>query len=234
VFTRSAALYDPLYATFKDYPREVERVRELIGERVPEARTLLDVACGTGKHLELLREHFDVAGLDLDPELLGIARQRLAGVELHEADMTDFDLGRRFDVVACLFSSIGYVVTRERLHEAVAAMARHLEPGGLLIVEPWLRPEVWQEDHISMLVVDEPKHKIVRISRPSRRGDVSVLEFDYLAGTPERIEHFVERHELGLFSDEDYRGAFEAAALTVEHDAEGLMGRGLYLGSSSS
>jgi ubiquinone/menaquinone biosynthesis C-methylase UbiE len=44
VFSRSAALYDPLYATFKDYPAEVERLRALIGER----RTLLDVACGTG------------------------------------------------------------------------------------------------------------------------------------------------------------------------------------------
>jgi SAM-dependent methyltransferase len=234
VFTRSAALYDPLYATFKDYPREVERLRELIGDRVPAARTLLDVACGTGKHLELLRPHFEVVGLDLDPGLLAIARERVPGVELHEADMTDFDLGRRFDVVTCLFSSIGYVLTLERLHEAVEAMVRHLEPDGLLLIEPWVRPEAWQEGHLSMLVVDEPTQKIVRISRPIRRGNVSVVEFDYVAGTPERVEHFVERHELGLFSDEDYRGAFSAAGLTVEHDPEGLMGRGLYLGAAGS
>jgi dTDP-3-amino-3,4,6-trideoxy-alpha-D-glucopyranose N,N-dimethyltransferase len=232
VFTRSAALYDPLYATFKDYSREAERLRELIAERAPEARTLLDVACGTGKHLELLRPHFEVVGLDLDPELLAIARERVPEVELHEEDMTDFDLGRRFDVVTCLFSSIGYVLTRERLHEAVAVMARHLEPGGVLFVEPWLRPDAWQEGHISMLVVDEPQRKIVRVSRPIRRGDVSVVEFDYLVGTPERVTHFVERHELGLFSDGDYRSAFEAAGLTVDYDAEGLMGRGLYMGAA--
>jgi SAM-dependent methyltransferase len=228
MFRRSAALYDPLYATFKDYAAEVDRLRELIGKR----RTLLDVACGTGKHLELLREHYDVAGLDLDPELLAIARERLPGVELHEGDMTDFDLGRRFDVVTCLFSSIGYVVTVERLHEAITAMARHLERGGLLVVEPWLRPEVWEEDHVSMLVVDEPKRKIVRISRPGRHGNVSTVEFHYLVGTPREVEHFVERHELGLFTDEEYRDAFGAAGLGVDHDAEGLMGRGLYLGSA--
>jgi SAM-dependent methyltransferase len=233
-FSRSAALYDPLYATFKDYPGEVERLRELIGERVPDARTLLDVACGTGRHLELLRPHFDVVGVDLDPALLALARERVAGGELHEGDMTDFDLRRRFDVVTCLFSSIGYALTLERLHDAVAAMARHLEPGGLLVVEPWLRPETWQEDHLSMLVVDEPTQKIVRISRSLRRGDVSVVEFDYLVARPDRVEHFVERHELGLFSDEDYRGAFAAAGLTVEHDAKGLMGRGLYLGAAGS
>ena len=226
MFSRSADLYDPLYATFKDYPAEVERLRELIGGR----QTLLDVACGTGKHLELLREHYDVAGLDLDPELLAIARERLPGVELYEGDMTDFELGRRFDVVTCLFSSIGYVLTVERLHDAIAAMARHLEPGGLLVVEPWLRPEMWEDDHVSMLVVDEPKRKIVRMSRPGRHGNASAIEFHYLVATPRAAQHFVERHELGLFTDEEYRAAFAAAALDVDYDAEGLMGRGLYLG----
>ena len=229
MFSRSADLYDPLYATFKDYEAEVARLRELIGERVPAARTLLDVACGTGRHLELLREHYDVVGIDLDAALLAIARERAPGVELHEADMTDFDLGRRFDVVTCLFSSIGYVVDVERLHEAVAAMARHLEPGGLLVVEPWLRPEAWQDGHVSMLTVDEAGRKIVRISRSARRGGVSVVEFSYLVGRAEGVEHFVERHELGLFGDDDYRGALESAGLTVEYDDEGLMGRGLYL-----
>jgi SAM-dependent methyltransferase len=232
MFSRSAALYDPLYATFKDYPREVERLRELIAERVPGARTLLDVACGTGKHLELLRVHFDVVGLDLDPGLLAIARARVPGVELHEGDMTEFDLGRRFDVVTCLFSSIGYVLTLERLHEAVGAMARHLEAGGLLVVEPWLRPDAWEEGHVSMLVVDEPTLKIVRISKPGRKGDISTIEFHYLVGTPEDVQHFVERHELGLFADDDYLGAFEASGLTVDYDPEGLMGRGLFLATA--
>ena len=59
MFSRSAALYDALYATFKDYQTETARLRELIAERVPDARTLLDVACGTGVHLALLRQHFE-------------------------------------------------------------------------------------------------------------------------------------------------------------------------------
>jgi SAM-dependent methyltransferase len=225
MFSRSADLYDPLYATFKDYEAEVARLRELIGDR----RTLLDVACGTGKHLELLRAHYDVTGLDLDPELLAIARARVPGVELLEADMTDFDLGRQFDAITCLFSSIGYVVTVERLHEAVAAMGRHLEPGGLLLVEPWLMPHAWQDGHLTMLTVDEPERKIVRTSRSLRRGNVSTIEFNYLVVTVEAAQHFVERHELGLFTDEEYRAAFAAAGLRVDYDPEGLMGRGLYL-----
>ena len=122
MFTDSAAIYDAVYS-FKDYAAESERLRTLIEENAPGATTLLDVACGTGKHLEQLRATYEVTGLDLDPDLLEIARVRLGDVELHVADMTDFALGRRFDVVTCLFSSIGYVGTVSRLERAIEAMA---------------------------------------------------------------------------------------------------------------
>src|SRR4051794_28212704 len=223
MFSRSADLYDALYATFKDYRAEVARLRELIAERVPEARTLLDVACGTGVHLTLLREHFEVAGLDIDPQLLAIAGEQLPGVPLHEGDMTGFDLGRRFDVVLNLFSSIGYAGDEERLRASVAAMARHLEPGGLLVVEPWLAPDMWRDGHVSMLTVDDPERKIVRMALAGRRDDISTIEFHYLVGAGAGIEHFTEHHELTLFTDQQYRAAFAAAGLSVEHDAEGLM-----------
>ena len=184
MFSRSADLYDALYATFKNYEGETARLRELIAERVPEARTLLDVACGTGVHLALLREHFEVEGLDIDPKLLAIAQERLPGVTLHKGDMTGFDLGRRFDVVLNLFSSIGYVGDEARLHASLAAMARHLEPGGLLVLEPWLAPDVWRPGHVSMLTVDEPDRKLVRMALAGRRDDLSTIDFHYLLGTP--------------------------------------------------
>ena len=107
VFTKSAAFYDALYS-WKDYQGEVEKLTAVIRSRVPDARTLLDVACGTGRHLELLSDGYRVEGLDLDAQLLAVARERLPSVPLHSGDMRDFELGRRFDVVTCLFSSIGY------------------------------------------------------------------------------------------------------------------------------
>jgi len=229
VFTRSAGIYDAVYS-FKDYPAEAARLHALIEERTPAAASLLDVACGTGKHLELLRRWYEVAGIDLDPDLLGIARERLPDVRLELADMTGFDLGRRFDVVTCLFSSVGYVGTVERLDAAVAAMAAHLEPGGTLIVEPWLEPEAWVVDRPSLLSVDEPDLKIARMTLSGREGRLAIMSFEYLVGTPEGIESFSERHEAALFTDEEYRAAFAAAGLAVEHDREGLIGRGLYIG----
>jgi SAM-dependent methyltransferase len=232
MFSRSAALYDAIYS-FKDYDAEAARVHALIQERTPGAATLLDVACGTGKHLEQLRRWYEVEGLDLDAGLLDVARTRLGpGVPLHEADMTSFSLARTFDAVTCLFSAIGYVRTPERLNAAVLAMARHLKPGGLLVVEPWLAPDVWQVGRPHVLVVDEPDLKIARMNVAGREGRLAIMEFSYLVGTPEGVEHFSERHEAALFTDDEYRGAFAAASLAVEHDDAGLTGRGLYLGRS--
>ena len=66
-----------------------------------------------------------------------------------------------------------------------------------------------------------------------REGSLSIMSFEYLVGTPAGIESFSERHEATLFTDEEYRAAFAAAGLVVEHDPEGLIGRGLYIGRHS-
>jgi SAM-dependent methyltransferase len=229
VFSRSARLYDAVYASIRDYPREAAELDRLIRARRPGARTLLDVACGTGAHLEHLAGRYDVSGLDLDPEMLAIARERLPQADFHEGDMAEFKLGRRFDAVVCMFSSIGYVQTEERLGSAVAAMGRHLEPGGVLAIEPWLAPDAWQDGHVGAVFVDEPELKVARMNVAERRGDLSVVEFHYLVARPDGIEHFTEPHELGLFTVDQYLGAFRAAGLEAEHDPEGPMGRGLYV-----
>jgi SAM-dependent methyltransferase len=233
LFSRSADIYDAVYS-FKDYVAEAERIHTLIEERTPGAATLLDVACGTGKHLAQLARWYEVQGLDLNEDFVAIARDRLGDrAHIHLADMTSFDLGRVFDAVTCLFSSIAYVLTEQRLDAALAAMARHLEPGGTLVLEPWITPENWMVGRPHLLTVDEPELKIARATAAGREGDVSILEFDYLVATPEGTRHFTERHDAALFTDHQYRQAFERAGLSVELDEEGLIGRGLYLGHAA-
>ena len=157
MFTESARFYDAIYG-FKDYRREAEILLELISDKI--GGTLLDVACGTGKHLELLREHFTCEGLDLDANLLQEAEKRLPNLRLHRVDMTDFDLGKQFDVVTCLFSAIGFAETPDRLRSTLQCLARHAKPGAIVVVEPWLAPEVWNTDHLHALFVDEPDLKM--------------------------------------------------------------------------
>ena len=226
-------LYDAIYS-YKDYAADGARLTELIRERNPAARTLLDVACGTGKHLEVLQREFEVEGLDLDADLLAIAHARLGTVPLHRGDMRSFDLGRRFDAVTCLFSAIGHTTDTDELDAAIGAMARHLEPEGVLVVEPWLEPDVWIAGRLHLLTVDEPELKLARITVPEKHGITSVMNFHYLVATPDGVETHVERLEHGLFTRTEYRAAFERVGLAVEHDEDGLTGRGLWIGTAAT
>jgi SAM-dependent methyltransferase len=178
-----------------------------------------------------LRASYVVEGVDLDPGMLAVAHQKLPDVPLHQADLVDFDLGRRFDAVLCLGSAIGYVGTVDRLRQAVGTLARHTVPGGVVIVEPWFSPDVWEDGRLTADLVDQPALKIARVLVSGREGSVSTLDIHYLVARPAGVESFTEHHRLGLFTHEEYLAAFREAGVDVTHDAEGLLGRGLYVGT---
>ena len=227
-YSASAEWYDRLYGS-KDYAGEAQRVIRLVDERLPEARTLLDVACGTGRHLEHLRGRFQCQGLDVSAEQLQEARRQLPDLPFHLGDMRDAALGRVFDVVCCLFSAIGYMTTLADLARACATLARHARPGGLVLVEPWLEPQVWQEGKVHGLLIDEPELKVARVNTSRTRGRLAVLDLHHLVGTPAGTQHFLEHHELLLATREELRAALAAAGLETEYETPGLSGRGLWI-----
>jgi ubiquinone/menaquinone biosynthesis C-methylase UbiE len=226
MYEKLAQFYDALYH-FKDYAAAARKLHVLIQHHVPNARSLLDVACGTGKCIEHLQTHYQAHGIDLSAEMLEVARKRCPEVPFDQADMADFHLGRTFDVVTCLFSSIGLVKTVGRLDCALASMARHLNPGGMLVVEPWF-------DKLFANYVDEPGLKIAWMYKSEREDLLSIMNIHYLVATPQGVEHFTERHEIGLFTQEQYFAAFRKAGLAVQYDPTGLFGRGMYIGTARS
>jgi SAM-dependent methyltransferase len=229
LFTSTSDLYDKIYS-FKDYKREVEVLLSIIRKYSPKAKRLLDVGCGTGKHLQYLKGHYLAEGVDLLPQFCTIARRRNPELQIYQGDMRKLDLPHPYDVVVCLFSSIGYVETVPRLEEAIRSMARALSPGGLLIIEPWFTPKQWQKDTVHALYVDEPGLKIARINTSTTVKGRSVMEMHYLVGTKEGTRHYIETHKLGLFSATQMKEAFTEAELHVSYDKRGLTGRGLYIG----
>lgn len=233
-FSKTARWYDALYVhgLGKDYAAESAAVARIIEARRPGAATLLDVACGTGLHLVHLAERFECVGLDVEGGMLGVARERLPTVSFVEGDMEHFDLGQRFDAVVCLFSSVAYMATEDRLRSAVASMAAHLEPGGVLVVEPFIQPADFIQGHVGFLTVDLPEVKVARMNSSRLEGQVVTMDFSYLVGEGSRVERLEEQHVLGLFTWDQYRAAFEAAGLSCEIDEVGIFGRGLVIGVS--
>jgi SAM-dependent methyltransferase len=236
MYGRSALFYDRLYGgnegnSFRNPRKEAERVVQEVRQWCPDATTLLDVGCGSGRYLPFVAERYRIHGIDLNPDLLDVAREHIPGAAFDVADMTDFELGQRFDIITCLFSSIAYVVTLERLRATLERMAAHLRPGGVVIIEPWFTPDTFWDGHVVSNYLDEPDLHVAWMYRQERSERLSVLPIHYLLSSAEGVEYFTERHELGLFTHEEYTASMESVGLRVTHDPLAF-GRGLYVGVS--
>ena len=233
MFPTFAEYYDLIYSAFKDYATEVAQVVALLRRVHPQCRTVLDVACGTGEHAwRLAAEGFVVDGLDIDPGFIRIASGKHPAGRFFEADMSDFQVPHRYDAVLSLFSSIGYLRTLDRVQRALVCFREHLEPNGVIVVEPWLQPGVIDT---TRTLTHSAEGNGVRVSRHSRAevdGALSRLHFEYDIDDHGTMKRVNEIHELGIFTTEEMMQAFHAAGLDVEHDPEGLTGRGLFIARS--
>jgi SAM-dependent methyltransferase len=190
----------------------------------------LDVACGTGEHARLLAERgFVVDGLDVDANFVRLSRHKHPSGRFYEADMASFRLPLRYDVVMCLFSSIGYLRTLDRVSSALACFRDHLAPGGVIIVEPWFAPGVLDENRVGRNSGEADGIHIIRTSRMELQPHLSRIHFDYEITDATGTRHASEVHELGLFSNEELMATFRAVGLLPEHDPKGLTDRGLYV-----
>lgn len=227
-----ADLYNLIHeARGKDYRAEAKEILRLATEQATNPATLLDVACGTGLHLEAWQSLVGhVEGVDLSPDMCSIATSRLAGAEVHESDMREFSIGRQFDVVTCLFSSIGHLSNSVDLESTFRSFASHLATGGTVLVEPWWFPERFISGYVSAATIDTPWGAVSRVSHSTRRGNSSTIEVHYLMAHREHgVTQLREEHVLSLFTLEEHLHAFDAAGLSAEYIESPIFERGVFV-----
>ncbi|HET7416409.1 MAG TPA: class I SAM-dependent methyltransferase [Solirubrobacterales bacterium] len=228
-YEHSAHLYDLMYVR-RDYTTTAEEIRALVEAELPGAEDLLDVGCGTGRHLEVLSRWYRGEGLDINPAMLEQTHARCPQIPLHENDMRTFDLDRSYDVVVCLFSAIGHVETAEAMRRSIERMAAHLRSPGLLVVEPWFTPENFWDGHLAANFQMESETKLAWMYRQYREDLMAVLDIHYLVGGEGQPEYIRERQDLGLFTPAETTEAFQAVGLEPRYLESEVWNRGLYVG----
>lgn len=232
MYKELAEYYDLIYH-WKDYKAEANTIKELIREyKRSDGNNLLDVGCGTGMHIKYFKNDFSCTGIDINDEMVEVARRKVDGVIFEQGDMIDFNLKTEFDVILCLFSSIGYVKTYSNLEKTLSNFASHLKKGGVLIVEPWFTKSAFWVGVPGMTTYDEEDVKIARLNTTKVEGDLSIMEMHYLIAEKNRdIKYFVDIHELGLFETDKTLELMAKANLISEFLVDGLMkDRGLLIG----
>jgi SAM-dependent methyltransferase len=125
--------------------REVAALLEMAP--LPPDAQVLDLACGWGRHsVALARAGCRVTGLDWSGTLLERAQRRAAaaGVEVEwvRADMREIPWRERFDLVACLYSSLGFFLSDAEDLRVLRGVRDALRPGGALVLETMHRDAV--------------------------------------------------------------------------------------------
>jgi dTDP-3-amino-3,6-dideoxy-alpha-D-glucopyranose N,N-dimethyltransferase/dTDP-3-amino-3,4,6-trideoxy-alpha-D-glucopyranose N,N-dimethyltransferase/N-methyltransferase len=195
----------------------VRRVLDDVLYKYPSrAKTLLDVACGTGLALEHLGKHgFRSIGVDASLSMLSIARRRSA--RLIACDLRALPLRRKFARITCLYDSLNHMLTRDDLVAAFASLRGVMDAGSLLLFDmnhPDIYPAVWgmRDPYVS-----SGKHHHLEIAttyrRRARRGYGRVTGWATLPDG-ERVK-ICESHEQFAWNRAEIEEALAAARLSV-------------------
>lgn len=224
--------YDLIYS-WKDYKKEVEKINKLIFKHKKSGgMDLLEVACGTGHHLQYFKDEFSCFGIDINEGMLEVAKKKIPSVKFKKANMINFKLEKQFDVITCLFSSIGYVKTRENLRKTINNFAFHLKEGGIIVIEPWFTKSAYKAGFPHMTKYESEELKIARLCVSKVKGNISIMDMNYLVAEKDKgVKYFVDRHELGMFKVNETLKIMKDAGLKAKFLKNGLMkDRGLFIG----
>ena len=227
-----AKYYDNIYC-FRDYLDESVRLQNLIEKYLETGgNSVLDVACGSGLHLKHLKDDFSCTGVDISKAMLKLARKNVEGVNFKEADMKTLQIGKQFDVVMCLFSSIGYVKTYLNLERTIQGFSRHIKEGGLVLIEPSHAESAYVQGEPRITTYDGKDMKIARVNYASLRQALAVVNMHILiAEKGVDAKYFVDRHDLGVSGVDETLRIMAEAGLKAKYLKGGLMpGRELFIG----
>lgn len=132
LYTDLSGYYDLMCADI-DYQAQshcVQRLHQLFGNG---GRRHLDLACGTGPHVQhFLKAGFASSGLDINQPMLDLAAERCPQATFSCQDMCGFEVDQAQDLITCFLYSIHYSASIERLHACLSSAHAALAPGGLL------------------------------------------------------------------------------------------------------
>ena len=191
-----ARYYDLLYKE-KDYKGEVDYIYEIITRHQQyKPESLLDIGCGTGRHLAFFKEKgLNVAGVDLSESMINEAKKHIGqGVDLHCTKASEFDLGRKFDLIVSLFHVMSYQTENSELERIFKNVHKHLNDGGLFIFDFWYGPAVLTDPPVVKIKrLEDDAIRVIRITEPVMHVNENIVDVNFEVLIEDKETHVVER-----------------------------------------
>lgn len=217
LYKKFAKYYDLCYSE-KDYGRETRFLEALIKKHKIKGKKILEVGCGTGNHaIHLVKKGFDITGVDLNKEMLAVARKKSRSIKFVQGDMRSFSLKGEFDIILCLFSTIHYNTNVSDLKKTLKNFYKHLKKGGLLIFDMGFNKEKFDARH--------PSHtgswslggvELVRFMKSRRVKNHALLDGAYILFKDNKFYFGEETHKLGIFKTLDVKSFAQRVGFSVK------------------
>jgi SAM-dependent methyltransferase len=214
--------------------------------------SVLDVGCGTGRHLAALAATIpDCWGVDLLPSNVAYARATRPGLRIVQGDMRDVRLGRTFDLVTSFGNALSYALTDEDLRRTAETYAAHARPGTLLVVDAlnaraYLDGGGFREriegrldtpgltaTSVAVHALDRARRRLTRTRTWTIAGRPPVEDHaEYRLLEPDELRTLLSRAGFevrGLYDNREFReSSLTGVAVAAGADVGGMGGRKLY------
>ncbi len=139
-------------------------------------RNYLDLACGTGQHMQQMQAHgYTTTGLDNSAAMLAQAAVRCPTATLQLCDLAEFTQESSFDLITCFLYSIHYSHPTSALQQTLQRAWTALKPGGLLLFNAVDARGIRNDEGVSTTLPDEEANLHFQ-SAWHYRGDGDVLD----------------------------------------------------------
>ena len=211
VFGSYSQYYDLIYND-KNYEEEVAYIDQLIKKNSKKAKMILDLGCGTGRHLiELSKLGYSGIGIDQSKSMIECANKNILSIpsetkrnlSFQTANIQCFNLNKTFDVITCLFHVINYQKTEDELYLAIKNVSNHLKKDGIFIFDFWYGPSVLRNGFETRVKeIESEMFEITRIAKPSIDTVNGIVTVHYKLYTKNKVSG--KLYEIEEFHDVKY------------------------------
>ncbi len=214
-YTTLAKYYDLIFQG-KDYVTESEFIKNAIKKRKVDARSILDIGCGTGVHLNLLKDDFKVLdGIDLNSEIIEEAKKKSSKINYHVAGMSNFKLNQKFDVIICLYSVFNYNLTVKDAKDTLKNIKDHLNSHGLVIFVLYSPRNTIKETSLHVGKNSNVEVAKVNMHFVDPKTHIEISDFLVLIKDKNRVDFYTEKdHKYRIYGIDEFTEMLTKAGFT--------------------
>ena len=219
---RYSAAYD-LLNEGKPYRAEVIFVQDVfknIAGKSRELTSVLDLGCGSGKHLAEFDATAKKVGVDRSQSMLDEAiNRKIPNSNFIVNDICTVNVELSFDLVYSLFHVLSYQITEKDLILFFKSIAQHLKEDGVAVVDFWHRTPWDQDPPITRITRRQSdRAEVIRISEPKCDLLTGVVEIHmdlFAKSEGDEFTHFTEDHTMRSYTLAELSLAAQLAGLEI-------------------